>query len=130
MRYTVLNMIKTFVKGTISLISVIFPSALVFAQPGGSTITAVIDNPLDSQYSTFPLFIDAVVTVAVQVLFPFVVLAIIYSGFLFVKAQGNETELKEAKKVLWYSIVGAFVLLGALGFSQIIQTTIESVTAI
>lgn len=89
---------------------------------------ATLTNPI--KYSTFPEFVSAVTKAAVDILLPFVVLAFIWSGFLFVKAQGNETELKDAKKAIWYSIIGAFILFGAWGFAQIIGTTVATITAV
>ncbi len=53
----------------------------------------------------------------------FVVLAIIYSGFLFVTAQGNPEKIKQAKDILFWVIIGAIVLLGAEALSRIIMST-------
>lgn len=93
---------------------------------------APVDNTLKLQnpikYDNFSDFVAGVTQTAVKVLLPFVVLAFIYSGFLFVKAQGNEKELEEAKKAILWSAVGAFILFGAWGFAQIIKTTISAVT--
>lgn len=106
--------------------------APVFAQnePGSSGSTAFsadtqIENPL--KYDTFSEFAAAVIETAVKVLMPFIVLAFIYSGFLFVKAQGNEKELAEAKTAIWYSVIGAFILLGSWGFAQIIGETVSTI---
>ncbi|MFA5997504.1 MAG: pilin [Candidatus Paceibacterota bacterium] len=93
-----------------------------------STLSAdtKIQNPI--KYSNFSDFAAAIIKAAVQVMMPFIVLAFIYSGFLFVKAQGNETELTEAKKAIQWSVIGAFVLLGAWGFAQIIGQTVSTLT--
>lgn len=104
---------------------------LLGGTPGGSngpslSANAKIQNPI--KYDTFSAFAAAVTKTAVQVLLPFIVLAFIYSGFLFVKAQGNDTELTNAKNVLWYSVLGAFILLGAWGFAQIIGQTVSTIT--
>lgn len=85
-----------------------------------------LQNPI--KYNTFSQFAAAVTKTAVQVLMPFIVLAFIYSGFLFVSAQGNETKLTEAKNILMYSMIGAFILLGAWGFAQIIGQTVSTLT--
>ncbi|MCK9344928.1 MAG: hypothetical protein M0P64_02235 [Candidatus Pacebacteria bacterium] len=94
----------------------------------GATLSAntKLQNPI--KYSTFSEFAAAITKTAVQVLLPFIVLAFIYSGFLFVKAQGNEKELEEAKQAIWYSLIGAFILLGAWGFAQIISQTVSTIT--
>ena len=83
-------------------------------------------NPI--LYDDFSAFVAAVIKVAVKILMPFVVLAFIWSGFLFVNAQGKEEKLKTAKSAIWWSVVGAFILLGAAGFAAIIETTIKTIT--
>jgi hypothetical protein len=90
------------------------------------TVSTTLKNPI--KYDTFSSFIAAVTKTAVQILFPFIILAFIYSGFLFVKAQGNETELAHAKTAITYSMIGAFILLGAWGFAQIISQTVSTLT--
>lgn len=87
---------------------------------------AKLVNPI--KVNSFSEFAALVTKTAVQILMPFIVLAFIYSGFLFVKAQGNDEGLTEAKKVLWYSMIGAFILLGAWGFAQIIGQTVSTIT--
>lgn len=99
--------------------------------PSGSTAglsaKTKLQNPI--KFNTFSEFAAAVVKTAVQVLMPFIILGFIYSGFLFVSAQGNDTKLTNAKNVLWYSMIGAFVLFGAWGFAQIISKTISTITS-
>lgn len=97
------------------------------AHAQATDIAVPLQNPI--KYNNFSDFVAAITQTAVQVLMPFVVLAFIYSGFLFVKAQGNEKELQVAKEYIKWSIVGAFILLGAWGFAQIIKTTISTITS-
>lgn len=113
--------------------SIGFPFLLAAQVPGdgGGTIPLAkggISNPLKPDYDTFPKFVAKVIGTAVEIVMPFVVLGFVYSGFLFIKAQGNPEGLKEAKSAIWWSIVGAFILLGAWGFAQIIGTTVETIT--
>ena len=56
------------------------------------------------------------------------VLAFIYSGFLYVMAQGNETKLKTAHKALLYTAVGTALLLGAWVFANVICHTLELIS--
>jgi hypothetical protein len=91
-----------------------------------TSVATTLENPI--KYNNFSDFVAGVTQTAVQVLMPFVVLAFIYSGFLFVKAQGNEKELETAKEAIKWSIVGALILFGAWGFAQIIKTTISTIT--
>ncbi len=96
------------------------------SSPGGSMVSTKLSNPI--KFGTFSEFAAGVTKTAVNVLMPFVVLAFIYSGFLFVKAQGNEKELETAKTAIWYSVIGAFILFGAWGFAQIISETVSTIT--
>ncbi|KKT81816.1 MAG: hypothetical protein A2V96_01775 [Candidatus Yonathbacteria bacterium RBG_16_43_6] len=94
--------------------------------PGSFVFAEVLKNPI--KYNTFSAFVAAVTKTAVQVLMPFVVLAFIYAGFLFVKAQGNDKTLGEAKKAMTWSVVGALILFGAWGFAEMIGKTVETFT--
>ena len=53
------------------------------------------------------------------------VLAFIYSGFLYVTAQGNEAKLATAHKALLYTSLGTAVLLGSWVIAQVIENTIN-----
>ncbi len=54
-----------------------------------------------------------------------VVIFIIYAGFMFVVAQGNEAKITAAKSRLLWALVGAGILLGAVGISQVVQNTVD-----
>ena len=58
---------------------------------------------------------------------PVVVLAIIYTGFLFVQAQGNKSKLDKAKNSLTNTLIGAALLLGAFVIAEAIGTTVEDI---
>lgn len=111
----ILNLTKNIALVSLSAI----PYYFAMAAAGGSKL----DNPIS--VGSFPDFIALLLKIAVQIGFPVAVLFIIYSGFLFVKAQGNETELTKAKKALTWTIIGTAVLLGASVLSYAIQNTIN-----
>jgi len=120
------------IAGTMLLIMSLSLPVLVIAQDAvGGTIPLAkggISNPLKSDLDTFPKFVSKVTETAVNILIPFIVLAFVYTGFLFIKAQGNPETLKEAKSSLWWSVIGAFILLGAWSFAQIIGQTVSTIT--
>lgn len=64
----------------------------------------------------------------VVVMSPIIVVFIIYAGFLFVTARGNESQLEKARFILLWSLIGAFVLIAAEVISYAIQDTITSLT--
>ena len=74
-----------------------------------------------------PELIVELLNVVMLVAVPLVALAIIYAGFLFVTALGNEEKLKKAKQTLWYVFIGAVIVLGALVIANAIGGTIESI---
>lgn len=53
------------------------------------------------------------------------VVAFIWTGFLFVMAQGDPTKLKTAKTALWYTVIGTAILLGAWAIANVIGNTIN-----
>ncbi len=70
-------------------------------------------------------FISDVLTEVAKLGAVVVVFFIIYSGFLFVTAQGNEEKLKTAKKALLYTLIGAAILLGASLIATVIKNTVS-----
>lgn len=54
-----------------------------------------------------------------------IALAVIYSGFLYIKAQGKPDKIKEAHQALTYTLIGAAVLLGSWAIAQLIGGTIN-----
>lgn len=84
-----------------------------------------LPNPLTG-VNSFGELIQKILRVVVDIGVPVATLFIIYSGFLFVKAQGNPEKLKEAKETFFWTIIGTAVLLGAWVLAQAIKGTIES----
>ncbi len=52
---------------------------------------------------------------------------IIYVGFSFITAQGNKDKLSKAKDAMWYTLLGAAVILGAFVISKAIGGTVEQI---
>lgn len=56
-----------------------------------------------------------------------VIMAFIYSGFLYVTAQGNQEKIKAAHQGFLWTAVGALVLLGSWAISQVICETVQEI---
>lgn len=92
------------------------------------SVQTKIENPLGSNGpQDIPDFIERAIDIVLVVGVPIVVLAIIYSGFLFVSAQGNAEKLKTAKKAILYSVIGAVLLLGAFVIASAIGDTVNDI---
>jgi len=71
--------------------------------------------------------VDLIIGIVLRIAFIVAVLAIMYSGFLFVKAQGNEQEITKAKEVFWNTVIGVALIFGASGLVKIIQVTLDAI---
>ncbi|MFA5095100.1 MAG: hypothetical protein WC447_00325 [Candidatus Paceibacterota bacterium] len=83
-----------------------------------------IVNPIHSE--TLTGLIKTILEGVIKIGMPIIVLAIIYSGFLFVRAQGNSEKLNEAKRTLLYTLIGAAILLGSWGIALLITNTVKA----
>lgn len=95
----------------------------------GLSINLEFKNPLHRTASDIPSFVAVVLKAVAKLLFPVVVIMILYSGFLFVIARGNIEKIGEAKKALTYAIVGAAIVLGAYGLAQLVQGILVSIVS-
>lgn len=107
--------------------------AFSFAQPTVVEVTPTvpitpIDNPL-GETKTVEAVMKQLLVGVIKIGIPIVALAIIYSGFLFVKAQGNPEELTKAKEALLYSLIGAAILLGAWAITEVVFETVKSLAS-
>jgi type IV secretory pathway VirB2 component (pilin) len=129
---------KTFIKILVLVIPLLFiSSAFVFAQ---NTDSNPSPTGVDSNISTNIKFenpfagsgtslFDFLKTIIDKILLPIggilAVLAFIYSGFLYVVAQGDESKIKTAHKALLYSAIGTAVLLGSWTIATVVENTIN-----
>lgn len=96
----------------------------------GTNITTKIQNPLgEDGPKTIPEFIEKIIRIVLVVGVPIAALAIIYTGFLFVAAQGNSEKLTVAKRSLLYTIIGTTLLLGAFVIGNAIGETVDDITS-
>ncbi len=101
---------------------------LVLAQGSGGnpSISVTLNNPFGTQDSLFGLIRTIINDVVLPIGGVIAVLAFIFSGFLYVTAQGNETKLKEAHRALLYTSIGTAVLLGAWVIANVVCRTIAA----
>lgn len=86
---------------------------------GGST---TIDNPIG--VDNLNDFIKKILEGIIKIGIPIIAIAIIYSGFLFVTAQGKPQAIEEAKRAFIYTLIGAAILLGSWALAQLISDTV------
>ena len=84
-------------------------------------------NPL-GEGATLPGLLKAILEFVVRIGAVVVVLMLVYVGFLFVTAQGNETKITAAKSGLLWTVVGALILLGAQAIALAIEATVKALS--
>ena len=87
---------------------------------GGDKIT----NPLSCK--DLSCLLDLVLSIVLTLGTPLIAVMIVYSGFLYLFAQGNEAKLTKAHTALLYTIIGAAVILGSFVIKSAIQGTITN----
>lgn len=94
--------------------------------PGAEAQT--LENPLASGLDSIPNFIAGALKVMVMIALPIITLFFVYSGFLFISAQGNDEGLSRAKNNFLYTVIGAALILGAWVLSTMIAGTVTQLT--
>lgn len=68
----------------------------------------------------------AILQVLITIATPIVVLFIIYSGFLYVTAKGNATQISKATTSLTYAVIGGVLIIGAVAISEVIKNVVDA----
>ena len=122
-----------FIAGILFTAVLFFAVPSVFAQTGsnnsngGNTAPVTLQNPLNSQYSTIPLIVGALLNIIVQIALVLCGLYIIYAGFLYVRAQGNSEKLSDANKTMLHAVIGTAIVLSSDVILTVLQNFINSI---
>lgn len=85
------------------------------------------NNPLGPNINDLNSFLKLLLDFVTQLAIPLIVLALIYTGFLFISAQGNAEKLKDARKIFMWTIIGAAIILGANVLLSAISGTVDQI---
>jgi len=107
---------------SIKIIATVF-SFLLLMTP--MFVFAQIQNPLKAG-SDIPTFINNILSYVVRIGGIVAIFAFIWSGYLFVRAQGSPEKLKDAREVFVNTCIGVAVLLGAQLIASIVTGTINT----
>ena len=108
------------------LVWMLFLPVITYAAGTGGT-GGFIPNPLDPNIDTIPKFLNALFADIVKIGAVVLAFYIVYSGYLFVSAQGNEQALQKAKDSFKWVLIGGAILLGAQVLSSAILETINTI---
>ncbi|MEZ4104489.1 MAG: pilin [Candidatus Paceibacterota bacterium] len=103
----------------------LFLPRMTYSAPPPST-NVTLNNPLS--VNSIEDLLEGILGIVVVIATPIVIFFIIYAGFLYVTAQGDETKLTTAKKALTYAIIGGVLILGAYAIGEIIKNLVSAFT--
>ena len=72
---------------------------------------AAIQNPINA--GNFIELVKDITKLFTEVAIPIVVIFLIYAGFLFVTARGDQKQLGTAKDIFYWTILGAIIVVAA-----------------
>ncbi len=97
---------------------------------GSGVNSSALTNPLaKANIGNLCQLVNAVLNIISEIGALVAVLFIIWSGFLFIKAQGNKAELDKAKKTLYTTIIGTAILVGASVITKVLVDTIGQISS-
>lgn len=83
-------------------------------EPSGSCegqVPGTIPNPIEA--CTFEELVEDITEIILMVGLPLAAIMIIFAGYQFVTAQGNDQKIKDARQTFYWAIIGAAVIVGA-----------------
>ncbi|MFA6095101.1 MAG: pilin [Candidatus Paceibacterota bacterium] len=98
--------------------------ALTPGSASNGSASGLFSNPLKEKGDVFTVAKKLMETVVVPIAGVCIVLAIFWSGFMFLVAQGKPEELKTAKKNFMYVLIGSILILGSWLIMNGIKDTI------
>ena len=103
------------------------PSPVKTDSAPSDSVSNKLENPLN--VSSLPELLTAILNGVVEIGAILLTVMIVYVGFLFVAAQGNEEKIRSARSALVWTVIGGLILLGASAISAVIQATVGSITS-
>lgn len=104
----------------------------VTAGAEGASSQIQLTNPLGGQdgIKDIPSLVKKLLEIVLKIGVPLIALSIIYTGYLFIAAQGAPDKLTNAKNSLVYVVIGAAILLGAYVIAESIVGTINAIRGV
>jgi Type IV secretion system pilin len=94
--------------------------------PAPTIQTVALTNPLKGGINSIDGLLVAILNVLMVLMVPVIVFFIIYSGFKYVMAQGNASQVEEATRSLTYAVIGGVLILAAIAIAEIIKNVVAS----
>ncbi|MFA6594153.1 MAG: pilin [Candidatus Buchananbacteria bacterium] len=91
--------------------------------------TFLNDTGLESQFGSGDLMpmIGTAISIILGVLGVILVLIVIYAGFWWMTAQGDEKKVEKAKKMIYNSIIGLVIIFAAYALTNFVLDQLEAI---
>jgi hypothetical protein len=106
--------------------SILVLSILVLFSAVTVSAATTLENP--TSFRSIQDLVANMLKLMVMVAIPIITLFMVYAGFKFVLAQGNEEELATAKRNFFYVVLGSIFILGAWVFASLLGNTVTELT--
>jgi hypothetical protein len=96
---------------------------IVFAQASGDALRrlgTVGNRVYGSSQQTLPQIVGGVIQVALGLIGVVLLVLLIYSGYLWMTAQGNEEQVKKAKSMLRNAVIGMIIIFAAYAITTFV----------
>lgn len=103
------------------------PGQTTVSNPSNVTTGETISNPL--KYNSLEALLKGVLQSLITIGSILLTLALVWVGFKFVAARGNEEAISKAKTALMWTVIGGLILLGATAIETVISSTVSSISA-
>jgi hypothetical protein len=94
----------------------------VFAAPEACSGDTCLKNPL--RFPTLERFIEGVLQAVVMIALPIIVGFMVFAGFKYIFAQGNQNKITEAHKNFTWVVIGTILILSAWVLATLIGATV------
>lgn len=123
-------------KIVLGVLSILFLGAFLF--PTTPALSQAVNDPLGLEYGAASGLGDQdvrtstarIINVALSLLGIILLVLIVYSGFLWMTAAGNDEQISKAKKILASSVIGLVIILSAYSISRFVVTNLSDVTEV
>ena len=110
----IMRFFTSFILGFLMLVYKVSAETGISCNPEKEICNTITSN-------TFAEVMAKIAEMVAKVGLPIVVIMLIWSGFLFVSAGGNEEKLKSAKSTFFWAVIGGLVVVGAYAISVAIE---------
>ncbi|MBI2473445.1 hypothetical protein HYV70_02745 [Candidatus Uhrbacteria bacterium] len=115
----------------LSVLPTLLLPAAVFAQlSDAQTDLAEVGEAIgtDATNNDLPTLIGNIISALLSVLGIIFVVLVVYAGFLYLTAAGDDTKVKKAKTLLTQSIIGLVIIVAAYAISAFVIDALVEVT--